>query len=73
MDPRSEEGERKGMSRYCDYLEEKIATLDASRFSRDELDLMRQWFDHMADVDHKYVEQKDRDLYAKIKAQLNAR
>lgn len=30
MDPRSEEGERKGMSRYCDHLEARIKDLEGA-------------------------------------------
>ena len=36
------------------------------QFSFDELNLLREWFDSMSDTNPKYVEDRDRALYAKI-------
>lgn len=35
-------------------------------FSKEELNLFRQWFNSMEDVNPKYVEPRDRELYARL-------
>jgi hypothetical protein len=41
--------------------------------TNEELDLARQWFDAVQDMNPAYLEQKDRDLAQKIYAQLGMR
>jgi hypothetical protein len=41
------------------------------RFSRDDLDRMRQWFNSMEDTNPKFIEAGDRDLYARIMSALD--
>jgi hypothetical protein len=36
------------------------------QFSREELDLFRQWFNSITDTNPNFIEQKDRDLYTKV-------
>jgi len=39
---------------------------EVTQFSREELDLFRQWFNVITDTNPKFIEPKDRDLYTKV-------
>ena len=39
-------------------------------FTKEELDLLRQWYDALSDVNPVYLEKKDHDLAVKIRAAL---
>jgi len=61
VDPRSEEGERRGMSRYCDYLETRIAKLEAS------LQTLLKYFGGPQGVS---MQELGRDAYVSLQTQV---
>ena len=41
------------------------------QFTKDELDLFRQWFNAVQDLNEPYLEKADYTLYAKVKSELD--
>ena len=66
----------KGCDEFYDSAVEWDARLDTftrcqeSMFSKEEINLFRQWFDAMQDLNPAYIEKSDCDLYRKVMERL---
>lgn len=50
---------------WIDVKQEPLVRL-SDTFTREELDLFRQWFNSISDTNPNFIEPSDRDLYAKL-------
>jgi hypothetical protein len=58
------------LSAEWDYRLDTFTRCQEAMFSREDMNLFRQWFNSIQDTNPKYIEQKDSELYARVMERL---